>query len=192
MPKLKPGTKYNPETKKYEKPAEGGAVGGGALPPVNPQIKTILKADGSEDDFIASLGDGTAEPAEKKPRKPRTSKVDAAEVDPLMSDPLYRSYIQDMTGFGGPDLVSFACTATGKPMDSDEERRVNGLFYVAAKRSEIDPGKSWLALFIVAVAVIARLILARTDLAATIKKMFEPKPKEEKKPEPSKGSAYEQ
>ena len=184
-----------PKGSKNSKPAEGAAVGGGdALPPVNPQIKTILKADGPEDDFIASLGNGaeSAEPTAKKTRKPRTPKTDETEVDPLMSDPLYRSYVQDMTGFGGPDLVSFACTATGKPMDSDEQRRVDGLFYVAAKRAEIDPGKSWFALFVVAVAVVIRLVIARTDLATQIKKLFEKeKPKDEKKPEPAKG-AYEQ
>lgn len=172
-----------PKGSKNSKPAEGGAVGGGEDSAVRPPITQMLSS-GSDADFEKSLPSSTAtvegdEPRKRKPRQPKPE----TEVDPLMSDPLYRQYVSEMMGFGGPDLIGFACTATGKPMDDEEERRVKGLFYVAGKRSNIDPGQSWLALFIVAVATIIRLVIARTDLAAQIKKMFEPAPKEEKKPE---------
>jgi len=179
MPKGKPKS-ANPELYKNS-PAPAAP----AVPVARAQVVDML-APGTEEEFRESLATPPAE-VDEKPKRGRKPKQEvAAETDPLMSDPVYKAAIEDMQGMGVPDLVDFACTAAGKPMDALEERKVKGLSYVIAKRSNVDVGKSWIALLFCSIALVAKLFMARTDIGKQIGEFFHSLKEKPKPPEPEK------
>jgi hypothetical protein len=180
--------------RKKSQPAEGGAVGGGegsSPEPVRGPIKDML-AGGSEDDFKDSLPaetsseDTSSSPEASKPRRKRRSKEEIAREkgrgDAPTDERLERAKAK-ASGLGGAALVKSGFTMAAKPLNSQEEEDLDDQFYLIANKAGIDPTGSWLFLIIYTVALIARLIMVRTQLGeevgAWIKEMFKPKEKEE-------------
>lgn len=161
-------------------------------PIVRPQIKEMM-APGKDEDFEKTLPQSTAavagEVIEPLKRKRRTqaemaaargqTPADQSEVDPLMADPRFRRIVGEMSGMGGKELVAVGFNMSGAPLNDDEEKRVDDVFYVMARKGGFNPANSWFALVLYFVAVIGQLIISRTDLGEKVKELL-------KKPEPKK------
>jgi hypothetical protein len=180
------GSKLDPVTGKMIPPATGAAVGGGSANPPAPTVRQPIiemLAPGKEEDFLNSLPENTATSDEApKTRRPRKQKEEI-EVDPLMLDPVYKAACERLTSFGVPKLINGLCSASGKPMNHEEEEDVKALTYIIAKRANVDPGKSWFALFLTAFGVVLNLVVERSNLGKQLKALFAPKPKSELKGE---------
>lgn len=131
--------------------------------------ESVLKMSGfgSEEEMENSLSEDTnkAEPGEAATprRRRRKSKSSAPAIDPddPMNDPLYAKHVSNMAGYGGKGAVTAAFKATGAPLDSSEEERVEGVFYVASKKYGLDPTRSGLLFGVYCFFLLAQLIVVR-------------------------------
>lgn len=176
--------------RKKDRPAEGAAVGGGTEPAnaVREPIRAML-AGGSEADFKDSLPEQTStedtggSPEEQAPRRKRRTKAEIAaakgEGAPAPVDKRLERAKAKASGLGGAALVKSGFQIASKPLNSEEEEDVDDQFYLIANKAGIDPSGSWLFVILYTVALMARLILSRTDLGEQIKAFLEGR-KEEK------------
>jgi hypothetical protein len=173
--------------KRKDRPTEGAAVGGGQTE-VREPIKAML-AGGSEEDFKDSLPEQTSSedaggsPEEQAPRRKRRSKAEIAAAkgegaQAPVDKRLERAKVK-ASGLGGAALVESGFKITGKPLDTQEKEDVDDQFYLIASKAGIDPSGSWLFVILYTVALLARLILSRTDLGEQLKNFLEGR-KEEK------------
>lgn len=177
--------------KKDRKPAEGGAVTE-PLNPVREPIKDML-AGGSEDDFKASLPeqtseDGSGDALEPKPRRKYTKKASKEDAAPAPVDKRLERAKQKCAGLGASGMVSAGFTMSGKPLNDEEAEDVGDQFYLISSKVGAS-ADSWLFIIIYTVALIAKLIMIRTELGEDVQKwlkeLLQPK-KEEKKIEAAK------
>lgn len=175
--------------KRKEKPAEGAAVGGGQGEVRGP-IKDML-AGGSEDDFKDSLPEQTSSedaggsPEEQAPRRKRRSKAEIAaakgEGPQAPVDKRLERAKAKASGLGGAALVKSGFQISGKPLDDTEAEDVDDQFYLIAQKAGIDPSGSWLFVALYTLALLARLILSRTDLGEQLKNFLEGRKEEKEK-----------
>lgn len=172
---------------------------------VRPQIKNMV-SPGNDEDFEKSLPNSTAAPvgegAEPQKRKRRTKEEMAASrgevvspgkapaVDPLMQDERYAKIMGEMSGGGGKEIVSLGFRASGKPLNTAEQKRIDDMFYVMAMKGGWNPAQSWFAIMLYFfLAVLGPMIIERTDVIEKLKALFEQpmkmpdKKAEEKAPE---------
>lgn len=179
--------------KKKDRPVEGAAVGGGTQDAVREPIKDML-AGGSEEDFKDSLpeqtsdGDGSLEPP--APRKKRRTKAEiaAAKGGSPQAPPdarLERAKAK-ASGLGGAQLVESGFRLAGKPLDVTEKEDLDDQFYLIATKAGIDPSGSWLFVILYTVALLARLVLSRTDLGEQLRAFLEGRKEERTDGEKSK------
>lgn len=173
--------------KSKEQPAPGGAV--------REPIKEML-AGGSDEDFKESLPDQTSSepsldsPLESKPRKKRRTKEEMAAARGESAAPIIDKRLErakgKCVGLGLAGIAEAGFMASGKPLDSQESEDVGDQFYLISNKLG-GSGDSWLFIIIYTIALLAKLIMIRTELGEEIqewiKKMFQPKeePKEEPK-----------
>lgn len=180
--------------RKPNQPAEGGSV--------REPIKEML-AGGSDKDFKESLPDVTSSedagsPEEMRPRKKRRSKEEIArergDTPEVKVDKRLERAKGKAAGLGAAKLVESGFAASGKPLNEEENEDVGDQFYLIATKAGVDPSGSWLFLIIYTIALLARLVLVRTELGAEVKdwlkEMFEPKPKDEAPPAPTVEGEY--
>ena len=176
--------------KKDRQPAEGGAVTE-PLNPVREPIKEML-AGGSEDDFKASLPEQTSteadsSPEDAAPRRKRRSKAEIAaakgEGIPAPVDKRLERAKQKCAGLGASGMVSAGFTMAGKPLDDQESEDVGDQFYLISAKVGAS-ADSWLFIIVYTIALLAKLIMIRTELGEDVQKwlkeLLQPK-KEEKK-----------
>jgi hypothetical protein len=181
MPKGYPGSG------KARQPAEGGAVGGGDA--VRTPIRDML-ASGSEAEFLESLpsqtsSDSMESPEETKPRKKRgPNKKKEQQSDTPVDIRLERAKAK-ASGLGGAALIESGFKLSGEPLDTQEKEDLDDQFYLIACKAGIDPSGSWLFLILYTVALLARLVLSRTELGEQIRNLFAPKEEENKQGEAS-------
>jgi len=163
-----------------EKPADGGAV--------REPIKDML-ASGSEKDFVASLPTETSSedsgvPDELKPRKKRRTKEEMARSrgESTEGAPVDKRLLraqQKQGGLGLSSMASAGFTMAGKPLNSEEDEDLGDQFYLISNKVGGN-SDSWLFVIIYTIALLARLIMVRTELGEEVqewmKKMFQPKP----------------
>jgi hypothetical protein len=150
---------------------------------------------GDDKSFESSLPLSTAsQPGEEEPRRKRRTKAEMdasrgkqapASADPLMEDERYARIVGEMTGLGGKEILSIGFSASGKPLEKSEEKKLDDVFYVMARKGGFNPAQSWIALVIYFLAVLAQLIVARTDLGEKIAEFFKPKPMQPTKETPA-------
>jgi hypothetical protein len=177
-----------PKKTTKEQPAAGGAV--------REPIKDML-APGSEDDFKESLPEQTvsedpSSPEETKVRKKRRSKEEMAAARGESAAPVDKRLERaksKASGLGGAALVESGFKIAGKPLDDEEKQDVEDQFYLIAVKSGIDPSGSWLFVALYTIALLARLILSRTDLGEQLKSFLEGKSKEKENPGDSPSEA---
>jgi len=173
-----------------KKPAEGGAIGGGESTTINQPIKDML-ASGDDKSFLESLPEQTSteESDEHKPRKKRRSKEEMAAARgespaPVVDKRLVRAQGK-CAGLGLSSMASAGFTMAGKPLNAEEDEDLGDQFYLISNKVGGN-ADSWLFIIIYTIALLARLIMVRTELGedvqAWITKMFQPK--EEKQEEP--------
>ncbi len=181
-----------------KKPAEGGAVGVGES--VREPIKDML-ASGDEKSFIESLpsetsSDDSGSFEEKKPtRKPRRSKEEMArsrgEVNSAPVDKRLERARQKQGGLGISSMVSAGFAMSGKALNSEEDEDLGDQFYLISNKIGGN-SDSWLFIVIYTVALIARLIMVRTELGEEVRewmgKKFQPKEEKEEHGNDSKDS----
>lgn len=168
------------------KPAEGGAVGGGQVDEVRGPIKDML-AGGSEEDFKDSLpeqtssdGEGSLEPPAARKKRRSKAEILAAkgEGTPAMVDKRLERAKQKQTGLGAAGLVSAGFTVSGKPLNDQEDEDIGDQFYLISNKLGGN-SDSWFFIIFYTVALIAKLIMVRTQLGeevqAWMKEMFKPK-----------------
>ena len=157
-----------------EKPADGGAV---RAPIVD------MLAPGDEKSFIDSLPENTASSSsesedygikqKRKYTKRAKTEDDAAPVDKR----LMRAQ-EKCAGLGMSSVVEAGFTMAGKPLEQTESEDVSDQFYLISHKIGGN-GDSWLFIAIYTIALLARLIMKRTELGEEvnewIKKMFQPK-----------------
>jgi hypothetical protein len=153
---------------------------------VRPQIKAMV-SPGSDEDFEKTLPTSTADSIKEgsEPKRKRRTKEEMAAargevvspapvVDPLMEDARYAAIMADMTSGGGKEIVSFGFRFSSKPLSVKEEKKIDDMFYVIAKRSKYNPAESWVAFgFYFVFAVLGPMIIERTGLVEMIKTYFE-------------------
>lgn len=166
--------------KKRDRPAEGGAIGGGESDAVREPIREML-AGGSEEDFKSSLpsqtstGDaGVADFPANAPRKRRTKAEIAAEKGPATPvDKRLERAKAKCSGLGAAALVEQGAKLAGEPLNDQETEDVGDQFYLISVKAGIDPMGSWPFVIIYTIVLLIRLALARTELGEQIKKVFE-------------------
>jgi hypothetical protein len=171
---------------KKEKPADGGAV---RAPIID------MLAPGSDDDFKDSLpeqtsSEGSDELNPSKPRRKRRSKEEIAaargEQTSAPVDKRLERAKAKCQGLGLASLAEGGFTMAGKPLSDTESEDVGDQFYLISSKIG-GSGDSWLFIVIYTIALLAKLVMIRTELGEEvsewIKKMFEPKPE---KQEPAK------
>lgn len=168
---LDPTTERSPESSDVE--AIASAIASGSERPKrgrprnseNATRPEIARMSGhtSLDDLAAAIpGDTTTgAPADDKPKRGRKPKAEAPEVNPLMADKRYSEAVANMSSFGGAKTVKTAFHMTGKPLEDDEEKEVNDLFYVISKKYTLDPANSGIFLSIYSVLMLLRFIGVR-------------------------------
>jgi hypothetical protein len=178
-----------------KQPAEGGAVGVGeesSSNPVRGPIKDML-AGGSEADFKESLPEETASgdlqlsPEESAtPRRKRRSKAEM-EKDRKESGPVDKRLERakgKCVGLGGAGIVTAGFSMAGKGLNDTEQEDVEDQFYLISCKSGAN-ADSWLFIIIYTICLIAKLVMVRTEMGEEVqewlKKMFEPKPVEQRK-----------
>lgn len=165
--------------KKKDRPAEGGAIGGGeGVNEVRGPIKDML-AGGSDADFKDSLPEQTSSedaggsPEEMAPRKKRRTKAEIAgakgEGPQAPVDVRLERAKAKASGLGGAALVESGFKLAGEPLDKQEKEDVDDQFYLIASKAGIDPSGSWLFVILYTIALLARLILSRTDLGEQLR-----------------------
>lgn len=176
--------------KKDRKPAEGGAV----TEPVNSvrePIKAML-AGGSEAEFKDSLPEQTStedqggSPESVAPRKRRSKAEIAAakgEGAPAPVDKRLERAKMKCAGLGASGMVSAGFTMSGKPLNDEESEDVGDQFYLISSKVGAS-ADSWLFIVIYTIALLAKLVMIRTELGEDVQKwlkeLLQPK-KEEKK-----------
>jgi hypothetical protein len=162
------------------KPAEGGAV-----TEVRGPIRDML-APGSDSDFKESLPDQTSTedaglPEPKKRTRRSKAEIAAARGDTPQTpvDKRLERAKAKASGLGGAKLVQSGFAIAGKPLDEEEKEDVDDQFYLIAAKAGIDPSGSWLFVALYTIALLARLIMSRTDLGEKLRELFLPKKDEE-------------
>lgn len=180
---------------KNKQPAEGGAVGGGEVDQVRGPIKDML-AGGSDEDFKNSLPETTSDsgdlwdtPLEPKPRKPRKPRAPKEDVSTPIDKRLERAQGK-MVGLGAAGLVSAGFTMSGKPLNDEEHEDVDDQFYLISKKVGGN-SDSWILIIGYTLALLAKLIILRTefgeDFQKWLKEMFaERKENRAKQQEPTR------
>lgn len=179
--------------KKDRKPAEGGAVGGGesSVNEVRGPIKDML-AGGSDKDFLESLPEQTSSedaggsPEEMAPKKKYKKRTPKEETPSAPVDKRLERAKAKASGLGGAALVESGFKLSGHPLDSEETEDVEDQFYLIANKAGIDPSGSWLFVILYTIALLARLVLSRTDLGEQIRAFLAGVGKEEKKKDGAK------
>ena len=161
---------------KKEQPAPGGAV--------REPIKDML-ASGSEQSFTESLPEVTTSetmgdsPEEIRVRRKRRTKEEiarekGAQPKVPIDERLERAKAK-AAGLGGAALIESGFRVSGKPLNTEEDEDLKDQFYLISVKAGIDPSGSWLFVILYTVALLARLVLSRTELGEQIKKLFMPK-----------------
>jgi hypothetical protein len=158
-----------------EKPADGGAV--------RAPIMDML-APGDEKTFEESLPASTATSSEdsetgSKPKRKYTkrAKTESKSSDTPVDARLERAQ-QKCAGLGMASVVEAGFTMAGKPLEDQETEDVSDQFYLISNKIG-GSGDSWLFIAIYTIALLARLVMKRTELGEEVsewlKKMFQPK-----------------
>src|SRR5271170_4227270 len=126
-------------------------------PPVPLPIKQ-MSGFASEEEMKASLPSNTMQGSgeEARTRRPRKAKAPEPEVDPLMSDPVYKAAVEEMRSAGLSTTVkaAFKTAAVATKDDEwelqrDEVKQVEGFSYVLSKKYDIlDPTRHWVGMAI--------------------------------------------
>jgi len=145
---------------------------------VRVQVKQ-MSGHATEEEMIDSLPENTmtAAPADETPRRKRRTKEEMAAArgqksvvsDPLLDDRKYQEALRDMQGFGGASIVkgSFDVAALAMKdekisLQSDEEKRLDGYFYVMSKKySVLDPTNHWFTMALYFFGMLGSFIFAR-------------------------------
>lgn len=166
--------------RKKEQPAPGGAIQSDT-PEIRGPVKDMLAA-GSDDNFLSSLPENTSTEGatnEPKTRKPRRSKEEMARAKGKNADAPVDARLErakaKAAGLGGGSLVKSGFEMSGKPLNSEESEDVDDQFYLIASKAGIDPSGSWFFLILYTVALLARLVLSRTDLGEQVRMFLERK-----------------
>jgi hypothetical protein len=167
-------------------PAPGGAVT--EVSEVRGPIKDML-APGDEKSFLQSLPEQTTtedlgvSPEEVKPRKKRRTKAEMeAEKGPQVVDKRLERAKGKCAGLGASSLIATGFELSGKPLNPEEDEDLADQFYLISVKAGANTD-NWLFIILYTVALILRLVASRTELGEQLRKLFEPKPKEEEQKE---------
>lgn len=153
-------------------------------------IKEML-AGGSEEDFKDSLPEQTSSedqqlsPEQSKPRKKRRTKEEMArergDAGAAPVDKRLERARSKAAGLGGSKLVQSGFSLAGKPLNDEETEDLDDQFYLIANKAGIDPSGSWTFVILYTIALIARLVMSRTDLGEQLRALFIPKEEKDAK-----------
>lgn len=156
---------------------------------IRPQVSDML-APGSEEDFMESLPDSTANPEDvtptgrKKrrdagqPKGPRKPKATPIQGEIVVDEKLERAK-KKYASLGGGTAIKSLFVMLDKPLDRGEEEDIDDYFYLLSKKAQLDPSESWIVMFFCALILLGRLLGTRTAIGSEIKKLFTPKEAEE-------------
>jgi hypothetical protein len=156
---------------------------GTVMPPSEPKPSDTVRNEvkrmsghATEEEMAAGLPENTmalAEPemATGKPKRKYAKRGAQAEAsaDPNLSDPRYVKALADMQAFGGAsivkggfDVAAIAMHDEKMKLQSDEEGRLDGYFYVMSKKYNVlDPSNHWFTMALYFFGLLGSFIFTR-------------------------------
>ena len=149
---------------------------GGAVEQVRGPIVDMI-APGSEESFIDSLPSDTSstDDGPKPERKKRRSKAEMqaarGEATAAPVDKRLERAQQKCAGMGLASMTEAAFEFSKKPLDDTEKEDVNDQFYLIAKKVGAS-GDSWIFIVVYTIALLFRLVAARTELGEQVREFI--------------------